>query len=291
MSDIANRKKERAERKVAVTVLLEGGYQRCVKLDAEDPSLVSLLRVIANRNDDLTNATIFNLELENSEGSLFFAASDLIALSTNPAISIDLQIEKSEVAFSRVIRENYLSKSDLTKLLKFVELRAEAFKPSKVTTRNRKARRSLVLDDIGDFGEMFCERVRSDLPAILEKLNIPAFPVSEIECQITAHNNSHYFRRHRDAGVEGTASRAVTFVYYFYKEPRRFEGGLLRLYGGNLENGIYTCGHAATDFQPINNSMIFFPSACFHEVLPIKCPSGKFGDGRFTVNGWVRMAE
>jgi hypothetical protein len=77
-----------SERKIVVTLLLKGGYQRCVILDAADPSLLSLLEAVANRSDAKTMATVFNLELENGEGLLVFAASDLIAVSTNPALAV-----------------------------------------------------------------------------------------------------------------------------------------------------------------------------------------------------------
>ena len=184
--------------------------------------MLSLLEVVAKKHDAKTQATVFNLELENGEGSLVFAASDLVALSTNPAISIDLQIENPDIEFSHIVKENYLSKKSMTNLLKFVEAHAGKFKRSRVTSGERKARRSLVLYDLGDIGEMFRERVRSDLPTILEQLKIPAFPVSEIECQLTAHNNAHYFTRHRNSGDSGTSARVVTFVLLFPQRASPF---------------------------------------------------------------------
>ncbi len=161
--EIAQPKTEISQQQVAVTLLLKDGYQRCIKLDATDPSLLSLLEVVAKKHDAKTQATVFNLELENGEGSLVFAASDLVALSTNPAISIDLQIENPDIEFSHIVKENHLSKKSMTNLLKFVEAHAGKFKRSRVTSGERKARRSLVLYDLGDIGEMFRERVRSDL--------------------------------------------------------------------------------------------------------------------------------
>ncbi|MBE9012911.1 2OG-Fe(II) oxygenase, partial [Pseudanabaenaceae cyanobacterium LEGE 13415] len=44
------------------------------------------------------------------------------------------------------------------------------------------------------------------------------------------------------------------------------------------------------EIQPINNSIIFFPSHFLHEVLPVSCPSRQFADSRFTLNGWIRRA-
>jgi SM-20-related protein len=287
---IPDQKAEIVEQEIAVTLLLKDGYERRVKLDATDPSLLSLLEVVAKRNVEKAEATVFNLEMENREGSLFFAASDLIALSTNPPISIDLTIDNPDIQFSHVVKDNYLSKGLLASLLKFVEGHAEEFETfARAKRGGRKSRRSLILNELGDFKDMFCERVRSDLPAVLEKLQIPDFPISGIDCQIAAYHNDHYFKRHCDSGY--VTPRIVTFVYYFHNEPRSFEGGSLRLYNGKLENGVYTCGKTAVDLDPTNNAMLFFPSACYHEVLPIKCSSGEFRDGRFAVAGCVRMPE
>ena len=38
--------------------------------------------------------------------------------------------------------------------------------------------------------------------------------------------------------------------------------------------------------EPLCGSIVFFPSECLHEVAPVAC-GADFGDGRFTVNGWV----
>jgi SM-20-related protein len=289
-------KKKISEQTVAVTILLKGGHERRVKLDARDPSLLSLLEAVAKRTDDKTKATVFNLQMEDGEGSLVFAAADVIALSTIPAISIDFQIENPEFEFSRVVKKNCFSSKTVAALLRYVEKRSKEFKPSRVIDDRKrmsvrsKARESSSLNDLGDFKEIFREQVVSDLPTVLEQLQIPSFPISEIECQITAHNNGHYYERHLDSGST-LNSRIVTFVYYFYNEPRSFKGGALRFYKGILENEVYRCGNPSIDLDPVNNTMVYFPSACFHEVLPVDCSSGKFKDSRFAVNGWVRMAE
>ena len=284
-AEISESKNKRPQQKIAVTLLLRGGHERLVQLDATDPSLPKLFETVAERNDERIMARVFNLETKNAGGSLFFAASDLIALSTVPAISL-----RSDVEFSYVIKENYLGGESLAALLRFVDEHATEFEPSTVHGGNPEARKSLVLYDVGGFCDMIRERIKSDLPAVLAKLQIPEFPISEIECQITAHNDGHYFLLHRDSSP-ADPSRIVTFVYYFNNEPRRFEGGSLRLYRGRAENGNYTCGEAMVDLAPTNDSMLFFPSACFHEVMPIKCASGELRDSRFTINGWIRTGE
>ncbi len=59
------------------------------------------------------------------------------------------------------------------------------------------------------------------------------------------------------------------------------------MYETVVQDGFYTSGISFKDIEPRNNSLILFPPHCQHEVLPVTCPSGKFSDRRFTVNGWV----
>jgi Rps23 Pro-64 3,4-dihydroxylase Tpa1-like proline 4-hydroxylase len=79
----------------------------------------------------------------------------------------------------------------------------------------------------------------------------------------------------------------MTFVYFFHREPRQFEGGELRLHdsknGGDhpLSTGSYQT------IVPEQNQIVFFPSSTLHEITPVHCRSRSFADSRFTVNGWL----
>jgi Rps23 Pro-64 3,4-dihydroxylase Tpa1-like proline 4-hydroxylase len=79
----------------------------------------------------------------------------------------------------------------------------------------------------------------------------------------------------------------ITFIYYFFREPKGFDGGALRVYDSRVDlYGNVTPGDFQT-IHPSQNQMIFFPSNSLHEVLPVNCASGDLADSRFTVNGWV----
>jgi SM-20-related protein len=71
-------------------------------------------------------------------------------------------------------------------------------------------------------------------------------------------------------------------VYYFFSEPKAFNGGALRLYaiGGNSQQSFI-------DIEPERNSLLVFPSWAPHEVMPVHCPSGRFVDSRFAINCWL----
>ena len=49
------------EGRIVVSLLLNGGHERKVRLGADDRALVSLLEAVAKRNDERTQATVFNL--------------------------------------------------------------------------------------------------------------------------------------------------------------------------------------------------------------------------------------
>jgi Rps23 Pro-64 3,4-dihydroxylase Tpa1-like proline 4-hydroxylase len=114
--------------------------------------------------------------------------------------------------------------------------------------------------------------------------------MGELEAQLTAHTDGAYFKLHNDSGSPDTASRKLTFVYYFHAEPKRWSGGEFQMYDSRIENGCYACDGASDRIEPENNSVLFFESHCHHEVLPVSVASRRFADGRFAVNGWVRRA-
>jgi Rps23 Pro-64 3,4-dihydroxylase Tpa1-like proline 4-hydroxylase len=149
-----------------------------------------------------------------------------------------------------------------------------------------QTRRSVVLFDVGPFAQVFAERLTTFLPHVLTRLRHEGFPVSHIEIQLTGTGNGEFFRRHTDNGSAEVASREITFVYFFHREPRPFSGGELRIYDTVRENGASVASGPHRVIYPMQNQVVFFPSGCLHEILPVGCPTGEFADRRFTINGW-----
>jgi SM-20-related protein len=148
-------------------------------------------------------------------------------------------------------------------------------------------RRSQVLYDVERCHNLFADRIMTFLPHVLARLRLPPFPVSHFEIQLTATNDGQFFRKHKDDDSDPVRSRVLTFVYYFYLEPKSFSGGALRLYDTELDQQGKVTPGAYQTVQPMQNQIIFFPSGCTHEVLPVECLSREFSHSRFTVNGWV----
>lgn len=185
--------------------------------------------------------------------------------------------------------ENFLTPEAHDRLLNYTLQQEPNFISTTTSTGKTAYRQSQVLYDLAEFSQLMLDRIQVALPEVVSQLNMPSFAVSQIEMQLTAHNDQHYYKIHNDNGSAEAATRRLTYVYYFYREPKAFSGGALRIYDSKITNDFYIV--AAETFhtiEPHNNSLVLFPSYYLHEVLPVSCPSQSFADSRFTVNGWVR---
>jgi len=194
-----------------------------------------------------------------------------------------------------VVLDEFLAPQEVEELTRFTLAHEGDFRTSEVVSPhedhgvvNYEHRRSRVLMDLAQHQDVMIERVKSVLPQVLDKLGMEPFPIADVEAQVTASNDGDFFRFHSDNANERVASRSLTFVYFFHREPRQFEGGELRIHDARLEQGAYVSdGHFQT-IVPQQNQIVFFPCELLHEITPVKCPSGDFADSRFTLNGWLR---
>ncbi|MBE9123440.1 2OG-Fe(II) oxygenase, partial [Tychonema sp. LEGE 07199] len=187
--------------------------------------------------------------------------------------------------------DNFLTPAEKNKLIKYVLAKESEFVSTSTSTNAEDYRRSMVLHSFPEFSTLMVNRIKGILPDVLRKLNIPSFPLGDIESQLTTHNDNNFYKLHNDSGSPDTASRFFTYVYYFYREPKAFSGGELLIYDSKVENNFYVAADTFRTVEPRNNSIVFFLSRYMHEVLTVSCPSKAFADSRFTINGWVRKAD
>jgi len=188
-----------------------------------------------------------------------------------------------------VVLDEFLAPHELDELVAYALEHEAEFQSSEVISPDGDPgvidydhRRSRVLMDLGKHQEVILERIRCVLPRVLEQLGVEEFPTTHVEAQITASNEGDFFRAHSDDAQETIATRRITFVYFFHREPRPFEGGELRVHdaGNDLGRGYQT-------IVPQQNQIVFFPCSALHEINPVRCPSRAFADSRFTLNGWL----
>lgn len=194
-----------------------------------------------------------------------------------------------------VVLDEFLSPQELAELTSFTLAHEAEFETSEVVSPtgeggvvNYDHRRSRVLMDLGAHQDRIVERIKTVLPDVLQQLGMEDFAIADVEAQITASNDGDYFHFHSDNASERAASRYLTFVYFFHREPRQFKGGDLRIHDAHLEEGAYVGDGSHQTIVPQQNQIVFFPCELMHEITAVECSSEGFADSRFTVNGWLR---
>jgi SM-20-related protein len=194
-----------------------------------------------------------------------------------------------------VVLDEFLAPAELADLTRFVEEHENDFKTSEVVSPradngvvNYEHRRSRVLMDVGRHQDVILQRIKSALPQVLDALGMEEFTIADVEVQATASNDGDFFHFHSDNGSERVAARHLTFVYFFHREPRQFEGGELRIHDSRLEEGVYVSDGRYHGIVPQQNQIVFFPCEMLHEITAVDCASQRFADSRFTLNGWLR---
>ncbi|MGW3199162.1 2OG-Fe(II) oxygenase [Streptomyces sp. NPDC001118] len=189
------------------------------------------------------------------------------------------------------VRE-FLTEQERSELLEHVLGAESRFEAATIVPRGKstevvdeRIRRGVTLDGLGRFESLLTERIKEQLETVRSRLNMPAFPLGRIELQATAGGNGDYFRLHRDSDGEDT--RELTFVYFFFPEPRRFSGGELRVFETKVQDKRLIPTDRSQTIVPRGNLAVFFPSRHDHEVLPVRVPSRVFADSRFAITGWV----
>jgi Rps23 Pro-64 3,4-dihydroxylase Tpa1-like proline 4-hydroxylase len=219
---------------------------------------------------------------------------------TSPRAS-SRRVESGPTSLPVFVKKDFLPKSDLRRLTKFVLTHEKEFSESSVIpdgvpegANDPSYRKSRVLYELGEYATLIQDRVLGLLPDALKLFNREPFAISHIDTQITASNDGDFFKVHQDnAMVEplDIPRREISFVHYFNAEPKAFTGGQLRFYDPDEGEYQTTDKTRMRTITPRQNTLVLFPSFLNHEVLPVKCPTRKFANSRFTANGWIIRVE
>ncbi len=216
-------------------------------------------------------------------------------LPQKPAISMSRAQGKAVGILQRpqcLALDEFLAPQELRALFDFTLAHETEFRVSEVVSPaggivDYEYRRSRVLLELGAYQEIIMRRIKSVLPEVCEQLGMDWFDPSYVEAQITASNDGDCFKIHTDNGQSEIASRYLTFVYFFHKEPAAFQGGELRLYDEHPQQVSGIESRPAHVIVPQVNRIVFFPCSVLHEITAVKCASRAFADSRFTLNGWL----
>lgn len=203
-------------------------------------------------------------------------------------------IARLEIPPPYALINDFLTEAEQEQVLSFALTHAGGFQVSGAyNTQNpgdtTVGRRSRILDGPanGAMAAMVLPKLQALIPTLWSQLHLNPMPLNTLECQVTAHGDGDFFATHTDNGAPDIAYRRISYVYYFHREPKQFNGGHLCLYNTLIENGSGTCGQLAADIDPPRNGLMIFPTFIYHGVTPIRCASQALTDQRLTLNGWL----
>jgi Rps23 Pro-64 3,4-dihydroxylase Tpa1-like proline 4-hydroxylase len=191
-----------------------------------------------------------------------------------------------------VIIDDFLGLDEHRDMLAYALANQQHFAAGTVTSNDAHYRKNLVIMDFHTtpHSVLIQNRLLTWFPYITQMLGMELFPLDSVESQLTASNDGHFFRVHADGGSDETKPRTLSCIYYFFREPRPFAGGALRLYDTWQQGEQRAPAASWQEIEPVSNRLVVFPSDSHHELMRIRCPSRQFGDSRFAVTNWLRRA-
>ena len=136
--------------------------------------------------------------------------------------------------------------------------------------------------DLGPLEEPVAKALRSQLTQGVAILGIPDQAEVELRLCLFAIGDT------QAVCWEPNPADVVHMVYHFYKQPKGFTGGGIRLFDGRMENGMRPAMASFRDLEIGNNDMLIFPEKVVGAGLPVRCPTRAFADELFVVRGILR---
>ncbi|MGH6705299.1 MAG: 2OG-Fe(II) oxygenase [Sphingomicrobium sp.] len=176
----------------------------------------------------------------------------------------------------------------------FVEATVTKSKAGHGTRLDPEVRIALKLGNLGPMEAELSERLLEALPDAMAAVGSRGTEPRSLELEITAYGDGAHFKPHLDIpigpdrnplGARKGEDRVISAVYYFHNQPKGFSGGRLRLFRFGSDPSNCAEGDSVA-VEPIDNSLLVFPSWAQHGVERVSCPSGEFDDYRYAVNCW-----
>ena len=183
---------------------------------------------------------------------------------------------------------------------KFAEATVTKGKEGQSDRLDPEVRIALKLRDLGPSRTAVSKRLLAVLPDVMAAVGSHGAEPRSLELELTAYGDGAHFKPHLDIpigsdrkplGARKGEDRVISAVYYFHNLPKGFSGGRLRLFRFGSDPADCADGDNIA-IEPIDNSLLVFPSWAQHGVERVSCPSGNFDDFRYAVNcGYCRPLD
>jgi hypothetical protein len=139
--------------------------------------------------------------------------------------------------------------------------------------------------DLGPLEEPVAKALRSQAAEGTAILGVPDQTEAELRLRLFAIGDT------QAVSWEPHPADALYLMYHFYKQPKGFTGGGIRLFDGRTENGMRPPMTSFRDVEISSNDTLIFPWKVVGAGLPVCCPTRAFADGLFVVRGIMRRGS
>ena len=192
---------------IELRLLLEGGQSQSLAIASNSPELSRLFQVLGSRSASGAGSDeqFFQLPLDGGKESFSFSSTQLVAISTRPPVVIQFEQQNSapppvaQPVIERpqqMVIDDFLGHYEHQDMLAYALQQADAFDLGTVATGQQQARQNLAILEFAQaaHSRLICNRLLTWLPRILQSFGMAPFPVQQVESQLTASNDGHYYR-------------------------------------------------------------------------------------------------
>ena len=272
---------------VRVKLLLRGGHgwEFCCKDD--DPIVLGLVSALpgADSAGNLPPDGLVQIETRTGE-RLFLTRSSLVSVEivpvANPLKFVGIKrLAAPSASFptGASVPSPFVLANDALPDDVHAALIAHVLSQDAEVVRSHNGMREL---DLGPLEEPVAKALRSQVAHGVAILGIPDQAEVELEFRLFAIGDTQAI------SWEPNPADVLYLLYHFYKQPKGFTGGGIRLFDGRTENGMRRAMASFRDVEIGNNDMLIFPEKVVGAGLPVRCPTRAFADGLFVVRGIMR---
>lgn len=270
-------------------VQLEGALQEKLELSPEDPNLLEALGQIYRKKGDLAAAAAIYGRLKTVLPDRVTAAY-LSAVLKQGTLPVSAAVRTPwPTPFVRI--PDFLSPQDHDRLLEiarehqsdFVQLKVYSQEGRELREGEQGVRAQIGLKGNLEVPEIMKPSLVEALPMALPRLQIEAFDMGFFSAELSLSRDGHFALAHQD---DHQGRFKVSFAYYLCRQPKSFSGGDLLLYDTDTEKRQFQSAQF-TRVKHTDNCLLLFPSAYFHQITRVSCPTNEFDLGRFAVAGLI----
>lgn len=274
---------------VQVKILLQGGHSWEFCCDEDDPIVFGLVSSLPGANLEGHAAPDGLVQIQTPTNRLYITRSSLVAVEVSPIIDVS-RIGASQrfvipsVGFlggmagpSPFVLANSAVSKDLHSALLEHAIGQHASASS--SQAGVKAELGELKAPISNAFKVHFEKSRA-------AFDLPADDTFDLDCELFALGDTQAL------SIEGRREHVLSFVYHFFRQPKAFERGGVRLFDGQTQDGMSRASGTFRDLEPTDNVLLIFPSSVVSAGLPVHCKSSAMEDRLFAIRGaFTRIKE